>query len=502
MSRFNLSNEHAFTADMGELIPMRCQEVLPGDKIVGSSRAFIRMMPQLAPFFTRLRVSIFHFFVPTRLVWDSWEAFITGGPTNDPANEPQMPYTECGTGDPPVGGLLNHMGIPKGFGDVETKRISVLPIRAYQLIWNEWFRDQDLQNPATVLKTSGADPTTARDLQRATWHKDYFRAARPWAQKGPAITMPLGTSAPVILDPTTQGDPQEIRLAADHSLFPNSDIHSDGSSHLDNSPGGENIVLDPAGTLITDLSNATPVTVNALRRALAYQRFSENRARYGSRYTEYLRAMGVISPDERIQRPELLSRGEQILQTSEVLQTGTTSQDPDGVGTMYGHTIGVARSNSFKRYFPEHGYVISLMVCRPEAVYQQGVHRMWLREHKEDVWQPELQHIGSQVITRKEIYALGNVASDAVEFGFIDPYDDYRYHPSYLSGKFVDGENLDHWSLARAFASAPSLNADFVKCEPSKRIFPVTNQPVLYVQAQNKFIAKRLMVPVGTSLTL
>lgn len=511
MSIFNLSNTHVYSGDMGQMIPVRVQEVLPGDKIVGKTSAVIRMMPQLAPFFTRVVATVITVFTPNRLVWDEWEDFITGGPTNDPIDEPEWPHFVLPTASPGVGELLDYMGVPPGMGTGEpgVKKISAIPVRAVWLTWNEWGRDQDLQTVVPISTASGQDTTTDfQTVPRLSWMKDYFTVARPDPQKGPAITISLGTTAPVNFP--NNPNSVDITTGPNQGEFPlrgTSDAINGGEISLEDTVGpaftreDAQIHMQPG---VADLSAATAIEINALRRALAYQRFSENRARYGSRYSEYLRALGVISPDERLQRPEICSLSKQVLMTSEVLQTAQTTADPDGVGEMFGHTLGIAKSNSFKRYFPEHGTLITYICVRPDPLYSQGLNCMWNREHKEDYFQTELQHIGSQPIYRRELNALGNAASDATIYGYKDPYDDLRFMPSYVTGEFRPGQDLDHWTLAREFATPADavLNSALVECLPSKRIFPVTNKPVLWVKVRNKYTAKRLLIPVGTSLTL
>lgn len=517
MSFFNLGNFNVSTFDMGKFVPVRCQEVLPGDKIVGGTSAIIRLMPQLAPFFTRVKVNIFHFFVPNRLVWEDWEDFITGGPTNDPDDEPEWPFINLANNTPAVGDMLDHLGVPPGMGSADpgAKAISALPIRAANLIWNEWGRRQELQTPRSVPTTSGVDTVSPIDLPSLNWYKDYFISCTPEPQKGPAISISLGTSAPLVgsghgthfQDPGGANDVPLTRRSYTGTGSTNGEFLGTGTGTgagamaTSGNDTDADLIVDLTG-VTADLTSATAVQINALRRALAYQRFSENRARYGSRYTEYLRAMGVVSPDERLQRPELLARGEQTLQVSEVLQTASTTDDGNGVGNLFGHGVAVVRSNKFKRYFPEHGLLLTFVCVRPDAQYAQGLHKMWARPHKEDYWQPELQHIGSQPVYRKELYALGTATEDETVFGYIDPYDDYRYMPSYIAGKFRPGENKEEWTLARSFATPPVLNDEFVTCTPSKRVFPITNEPVVWAKCGHSFKAKRLLIPVGTSMTI
>jgi hypothetical protein len=251
--------------------------------------------------------------------------------------------------------------------------------------------------------------------------------------------------------------------------------------------------FDPNGGLEADLSGASAVTVNILREALALQRFAEARARYGSRYVEYLRYLNVRSSDARLQRPEYLGGGKQTLQFSEVLQT---AEGENPVGELRGHGISAMRSNRYRRFFEEHGYVITLLSVRPKTIYSQGLSRTWNRRVREDFWQKELEHIGQQEILNKEVYAGHANPNDT--FGFQDRYDEYRRTESTIAGEFKSSL-LDFWHMARIFGSSPALNADFVKCVPPERSFAVPSQDVLYVMANHSIQARRLVAPVGRS---
>lgn len=466
-SKFSLSHYKLFSCDMGELVPCGLTEVLPGDTIQQSTSALVRVAPLLAPVMHPVHVRIHHWYVPHRLVWEDFEDFITGGP--DGMDDAVFPTITFASGVA-AGTLGDYLGIPTGINGIE---VSAIPFRGYALIWNEWYRDQDLQTALVIDDTSGPDTTTATALQNIAWEKDYFTSARPWEQKGPSITIPLGTTAPVKAPQNTAGGSTLANSGANTQLW----ATGTGSTNL----------------LYTDLANASAVTVNLLREALALQRFEEARARFGSRYVEYLRYLGVRSSDARLQRPEYLGGGKQTIQFSEVLQT---AEGDDPVGSLKGHGIGAMRSNRYRRFIEEHGYVFSFLSVKPRTMYAQGLSRHWNRRVKEDYWSKELQHIGQQEVLNKEVYAAH--ASPNGTFGYQDRYDEYRRTESSIAGEFRDS-TLDFWHMARIFGSSPALNADFVKCVPTERNFAVPSQDVLYIMANHSIQARRLVAGSGQS---
>jgi len=380
-----------------------------------------------------------------------------------------------------VGSLGDYLGVPPGVADLES---SALPFRGVGLIFNEWYRDQDLVSERVVDVGSGPDTTTSTTLPSIAWEKDMYTSARPWEQKGPAITIPLGTTAPVIAGGAT--GPSNT-----YGVF-----STVASGLREFQVNGTDINLGtgtPNYGLETDLSGASAVTVNVLREAMALQRYEEARARYGSRYIEYLRYLGVRSSDARLQRPEYLGGGKQVIQFSEVVQT---AEGTDPVGELRGHGITAARSNRYRRFFEEHGYVHSFLSVRPKTIYAQGLPRTWNRRTKEDFWQQELQHIGQQEVLSKEVYADGTAGDDGT-FGFQDRYDEYRRQESRVSGEFRDV--LDYWHMARTFASRPALNAAFVTANPTDRIYASTTTDQLYVYVRHSIQARRLVAQTGRS---
>jgi len=493
-SKFNLSYTKLLTADMGELIPIGLTEVLPGDTVQQSTSALLRCSPLLAPVMHPVRVQIHHWFVPNRIIWEDWEDFITGG--SDGLNASVFPtITMPGGGGAAVGSLADYLGVPTG---VNSLVVSALPFRAYAKIWNEFYRDQDLQTELVIDETSGADTTTNTALQNADWEKDYFTSSRPWEQKGATITIPLGTTAPVTgIGVETVGAASATarsfwETVATKTSVPTLDT-SDVNNHIIQmqSLGAPSASNRPQ--IFADLSGASAITINALREAMALQRYQEARARYGSRYVEYLRYLGVRSSDARLQRPEYLGGGRETIQFSEVLQT---AEGTNPVGELRGHGIAGMRSNRYRKFFEEHGYIISLMTVRPKTIYAQGLFRHWNRRTKEDYWQQELQHIGQQEVLNKEVYAP-HATPDGI-FGYQDRYDEYRRSESLISGEFR-GTTLDYWHMARIFGSTPALNASFVSSVPTKRIFAATSEDGLYITAKHSIQARRMVAAVGKS---
>lgn len=491
-SKFSLSHTNLMSCDMGSLVPIGWHEVLPGDTMQQQTTCLVRCAPLLAPVMHRVDVRIHHWYVPFRLLWDNWEDFITGGP--DGLNASTHPTRTFASGVA-VGTLGDYLGLPTGVNNIV---VSAFPYRAYALIWNENYRDQDLQTALTISTADGADTTTNTTLQNCAWEKDYFTSARPWEQKGPSITIPIGTSAPVegigfLGSASVNANPGTIRETGGDTTYPwatANGMYSGGNLVMEASAG-----TTAARPIITaNLSGASAVTVTALREALALQRYEEARARFGSRYVEYLRYLGVRSSDARLQRPEYLGGGSYPVQFSEVLQT---AEGTDPVGQMAGHGIGVSRSARYRRFFEEHGIVLSLMSVKPKTIYAQGQFRKWNRLTKEDYWQKELEHIGQQPIQKKEVYAAS--ADPTGTWAWQDRYDEYRREESLVHGAFRPGQNLDFWNFARSFASEPALNSDFVKAVPSEEPFAVPSENTLYVMAKHSIQARRLVASTGSS---
>lgn len=479
-NKHNLSNYRLLTLDAGYLVPIGLAEVLPGDSFDHGTSVLLRASPLAAPVMHPVEVRVHHWFVPHRMSWEvaqgtgTFEDFITGG--RDGNNSASVPTANApaSTGYT-VGSLADYLGLPTGVPDFE---FSKLPMAAYLQIWNEYYRDNALTAPATGIST----------LRRIAWEKDYFTAARPFAQLGPEVTLPLGNVANVIPKSPDNVPKFQAGIADFH-------LQADGTTITANTTtgGGPNDVgwLDPR--LEVDLSTATAASVLDVRRAFALQRYAEARARYGSRYTEYLAYLGVRAADSRLQRPEYLGGGKQTISFSEVLQTSPDMDAGDselsGVGQMKGHGITALRSNTYRKFFSEHGYIMSLMSIRPKAMYMNGVHRHWLKSTREEFWQKELEQIGQQDVYKGEIFTVNGSETDS--FGFQDRYAEYRHIPAGVSGEFRD--TLNYWHWARSFASAPTLNTDFIQCDPGKRIFQEQTSHSFLAMVSHRLRARRLV---------
>lgn len=499
-SKHSLSHYRLASMDMGMLVPVGWFEVLPGDTVQQSTAALVRAAPMVSPAMHPIQVRIHHWFVPYRLVWDNFQDFITGGPTGNDASV----FPTIAAGSPTVGSLHDYLGLPTG---VAVGSVSALPFRAYQKIWNENYRDEDLQALAAVSTAAGVDATTSTAMQNIGWEKDYFTSSRPWEQKGPAVTLPLGVSAPVMGIGIGSGQANAATGVAT-VMAAGADLPI--GRRMWPAATAANVLVDDAvqsagnagsgghkPNVYADLSAATAATVNQLRQAFAIQRFEEARARYGSRYTEYLRYLGVRSSDARLQRPEYLGGGRQTIQFSEVLQTGPSAAPDQAnvVGALKGHGIGALRSNRYRRFIEEHGLVMTLMSIRPKTMYLNSLERKWNRRLKEDFWQRELEHIGQQAVKNKEVYV--NAASPDATFGFQDRYDEYRRAESGVSGEFRT--TLNYWHLGRDFGSEPALNSSFVACVPSLRTFASSITDPFYVMCNHSIQARRLVAHTGKS---
>lgn len=481
-SKHSLSNYKLLSCDQGQLVPIGLQEILPGDTFDHSTSALIRVAPLATPVMHPVRARIHHFFVPHRLVWNDWENFITGGP--DGLNASVFPTISSGAGFA-VGSLADYLGVTPS---VASRSVSALPFRAYALIWNEFYRDQDLQTALTIDLTDGVDTTTNVALQNACWERDRFTLARTTPQKGATVTIPLGTTARVQHAAANGGTIGVYSTANSQWRDMVASTGSVTAGTTDMSPGTVG--------LYADLSNATAASITQLRTAFALQQYAENRSLYGSRYSDYLALMGVQSSDARLQRPEYLGGGVETIQFSEVVQTapGTYDSDEYPLGNLGGHGIGAMKSNRYRRFFEEHGYVISLLSVLPKTIYAQGIEKTWLRSTKEDFFQSELQFIGQDEVQNQEVYAAH--ATPTGTFGYIDRYDEYRRTPSTVAGEFRT--TLDSWHMARIFSGDPALNSTFVSANPTDRIYADTTTNELQVMVKHKIRARRPVAKNGT----
>lgn len=509
MSRFKhgLSHYKLTSGDMAKLIPIASLEVLPGDSIQHQTSLLLRVSPLVAPIMHPVVVRVHHWFVPHRLVWDDWQEFITGytsGGAETTKTFPTIVFNNAA-----VGSLADYYDLPSAVAS--DRSISALPFRGYAKIFNEWYRDEDLVTPLTIDTSDGVDSTTNTTLQTIAWEKDRFTSARPWTQKGDAVSLPLGTTAPVQL---SAGDvisgaqnPIRYRKANDGS-FPTGDLA------MAFAPGAGTVfetgtAVVRAGNavypsnLFADLSEATAAEINDIRWAMALQRYKENAARYGSRYTEWLQhAFRVRSSDARLQRPEYLGGGKVTIQFSEVLQQApSTSGTPGtGVGILRGHGLASLRSNRYRRFFEEHGYIHSFLSIRPKSIYANGIPKHLIRTTKEDFWTRELEHVGQAEIYNKEVYSADSGPDDV--FGYQDRYDEYRREESRVSAE-QRTTTLNMWNLARLFAGDVTLNGTFVTCDPAEsRILQSTATDSLQIMAHHSIQSRRVVSPVGNSYVL
>lgn len=468
---FNLSHERKLSCNMGELIPIMCEEVVPGDRFRVSTDMVVKMAPLLAPIMHNIDVYTHYFFVPNRLLFEDWEDFITGGPEGNDTTV--APTISAPAGGFSVGSLADYFGLPTG---IENLSVSAMPFRAYALIYNQYYRDENLQEEVDLSLGAGVDDTTSTALLNRCWAHDNFTSALPFQQRGPAVNLPLGQVAPVQLYNRDNGTAGAITgnalLAQQANNIGGISSVSDPENFNGAAAGTFNI--PPAGERYwvgADLSNATAATINDIRRAFQVQRWLEKNARAGVRYIESILAhFGVKSSDARMQRAEYLGGGRSPMVISEVLQTSADDGQPTPLATMAGHGVSAQRSHQFKRFFEEHGFVIGLLSVMPKPTYQQGVSRMWTRGSRYDYYWPVFSHLGEQAILNREVYAQGN-DDDSGVFGYQPRYEEYRRRNSSVHGDFRT--NLSFWHLGRIFNSAPGLNSEFVTCNPSTRVFAV-----------------------------
>lgn len=487
-SVFDRSHGYKTTFNSGYLVPFYVDEVLPGDSFKLTATLFARLATPIVPFMDNLYLETFFFFVPNRLVWDNWQKF--NGEQKNPSDSTDFLIPTVSGTNVQNQTLWDYFGLPTNVG--EALKVNALPFRAYNLIFNEWFRDENLQESLKVPTGDGPDNLSDYSLVRRGKRHDYFTSCLPWPQKGPGVEISIGGSANLNATGSVSGNGVPLFTLGGSNSPDGALFATFGSSAgavyrkdygVEANDGGSLTWLDPmlsvkvSGT--ADLSSATPISINDLRQAFQIQKLYERDARGGTRYTEILRShFGVVSPDARLQRPEYLGGSSARISINPVQQTSSTNETtPQGNLAAYG--VVSDSFHGFSKSFVEHGYVFGFVNVRADLTYQQGLNRMWSRQGRFDFYWPVLAHLGEQAVLNKEIFAQGTADDDKV-FGYQERYAEYRYYPGQITGKFrsTDPQPLDSWHLAQKFSSLPTLSAQFIQDDPPvDRVIAVQNEP-------------------------
>lgn len=473
-SVFNLSYDKKFDCDMGQLIPVLAEEMVPGDKFQIGNELTLRFQPLVAPIMHEINVYVHYFFVPYRVLDENWEGFITGGV--DGQNAYSLP--KRGNVIDVKHTLHDYLGLPVGVTKAgDTKKAILYPFRAYNMIYNEYYRDENLVEEVNL--------DYGLILNRA-WEKDYFTSALPWQQRGVAPALPISgiSNAEFALpDAGLFTDTTDMARLAFNGISTSDDTpYFENASGVRRTDAKNNLESMLSNYNTVDLSNATTFDVSDLRLAFQIQKWMERNARAGVRYTEFLRAHYGVSPrDERLQRPEYIGGSKSPVIVSEVLQT-SSSDTTSPQGNLAGHGLSADRNYIGSYEAKEFGIIMGIMSVMPRTTYQQGINRQWLRETRYDFYTPEFANLSEQEIFNAEIYAQGT-AEDADIFGFTGRYNEMRYKPSMVCGNMRD--TLDYWHLSRQFSSLPLLNSSFITCNPRKDIFAVPSEPGLIVNFGN-----------------
>ncbi len=468
-SSFDCQSTHKTTFDAGYLVPIYVDEMLPGDTFRLNMTAFARLATPLYPIMDNMHLDSFFFFVPNRLIWNNWQKFM--GQQANPSSSISyvVPQQVSPAGGYAIGSLQDYMGLPT-VGQVaagQTVSHCAFWPRAYNLIYNEWFRDENLQNSVHVDLGDGPDTVTDYTLLRRGKRKDYFTSALPWPQKGASVSLPLGTTAPILtngLTPTFTGSGVTNKtlvsnIGANALTVTGGFVTNATSMQFGNESG-----------LYADLSTATAATINQLRQSFQIQKLLERDARGGTRYTEIIRShFGVISPDARLQRPEYIGGGSTNININPIAQTSGTnaSGTTTPMGTLAAMGTALAHNHGFTYSSTEHGVIIGMVSVRADLTYQQGLQRMWSRSTRYDFYFPAFATLGEQAVLNKEIYVTGNSGDNDV-FGYQERWAEYRYYPSRISSLFrsTAAGTIDAWHLAQKFTTTPTLNSTFIQDTP------------------------------------